>query len=191
MANSRRYNQLSQRITTIETLYLPAVNASGNYSKKEQDDLRAFLLLIHAELESYFEEISESKVKAVFRNWKLHRTKSNVLLALVSFCENAITEQELEVRINKALASYIHKLRKNNGIKEKNLLEILLPVGIELSAIDSTWLSTMTSFGTNRGEVAHSTATVQRPLDPITLKSTVTLILTEVQRIDEKIKNIK
>lgn len=179
------------RITIIENSYLPTVNPAGNYSSKEQDDLRSYLLLVHAEIESYFEEVTENKVKAAFRNWKLNRTKSSVLLALVSFCEHAITEQDLEDRINKALSSYIHKIKKNNGIKEKNILEILLPVGIEYGAIDTAWLSTMTSFGTNRGEVAHSTAAVQQPLDPVTLKGTVTLILTEIKKIDEEFKKIK
>ena len=63
MANSTRYNKLSRRITVIESSYLPSVNSLGNYSSKEQDDIRAYLLLIHAEIESYFEEISEEKVK--------------------------------------------------------------------------------------------------------------------------------
>lgn len=191
MANTKRYSQLSKRIVVIEKSYLPVVNPTGNYSNKEQDDLRAFLLLVHAEIESYFEEVSESKVKAAFKNWKTNRTKSNVLLALVSFCENAISEQKLEERVNKALSFYINTLKKNNGIKERNLLEILLPIGVEYTTIDTTWLSTMTSFGTNRGDVAHKTAAVQQPLDPVTLKNTITLILTEIKKIDEEIKRIK
>lgn len=191
MANTRRYNQLSRRIINIENSYLPTVNSSGNYSSKEQDDLRAFLLLVHAEIESYFEEVSGDKAKTAFRKWKSNKTRSNVLLALVSYCEHTINEKELEVRINKALTLYIKALKENHGIKEKNLLEILLPVGIEYSAIDTTWLNTMTTFGSNRGEVAHSTASVQQPLDPVTLKDTVTLILSEIRNIDEKLKNIK
>ena len=83
MSNSRRYHQLAKRISIIHDSYLPNINSTGNYSRKEQDDLRAFVLLVHAEIESYFEEISESKVKAAFKNWQNSRTKSNVLLALV------------------------------------------------------------------------------------------------------------
>jgi hypothetical protein len=191
MSNTRRYIQLSRRINTIENAYLPAVNPLGNYSSKQQDDLRAYLLLVHAEIEAYFEEISENKAKSAFRYWELNRTKSNVLLALVSFCGNSFTDQELETRINYALRSYIQKLKKNHGIKERNLLDILLPVGIEYSSIDTTWLNTMTSFGANRGEVAHSTASVQQPLDPVILKNSVTLILAEINNIDKRIKALK
>jgi hypothetical protein len=191
MSNTRRYIQLSRRINTIENAYLPAVNPLGNYSSKQQDDLRAYLLLVHAEIEAYFEEISENKAKSAFRYWELNRTMSNVLLALVSFCENSFTDQELETRINKALTSYIHKLKKNHGIRERNLLEILLPVGIEYSSIDTTWLNTMTFFGSNRGDVAHSTASVQQPLDPVILKNSVTLILAEINNIHKRIKALK
>jgi hypothetical protein len=191
MANSARYTKLSRRITVIESSYLPIVNTLGNYSPKEQDDVRAYLLLVHAEIESYFEEISEEKVKRAFSAWQANRTKSNILLSLVSFSEVGLNQNEIETRVNKALTHYIAKLKMNHGIKEKNILEILLPVGLEYQSLDTTWLNMMSSFGSQRGEVAHSASAVQQPLDPATLKSTVTLILLEIQRLDELIKQLK
>lgn len=191
MANTSRYAQLSKRVAAIENYYVPVVKASGNYSKKEQDDLRAFLFLVHAEIESYFEEVSENKAKSAFNKWKERRTKSNVLLALVTFCASSLSDLELENRINKALSLYINKLRSNHGIKERNIVDILLPIGIEHSTIDPTWLVTMTDFGKKRGVVAHSTAIVQQPLDPVTLKATIHLILAEIKKIDEIILKIK
>lgn len=191
MANSRRYMKLENRVKAIETLYLPAINLTGNYTKKEQDDIRAYLLLVHAEVEAYFEEISESKAKEAFTKWKNNRTKSNVLLSLVSFHEFKITEQDIEIRVNKALSTFIYTLRHNHGIKEDNVLSMLLPVGFEFSEIDTTWLNTITSFGTSRGEIAHTAAHVQQPLDPATLKTTVQQIMSETKIIDEKLKKIK
>jgi hypothetical protein len=191
MANSARYTKLSRRIEVIESSYLPIINSFGNYSSKEQDDLRAYLLLVHAEIECYFEEISEEKVKKAFIEWQSNRKKSNILLSLVTFSELVLNQNELESRVNKALAHYISKLKMNHGIKEKNILEILLPVGLEYQSLDTTWLNTMSSFGSQRGVVAHSASAVQRPLDPATLKSTVTLILLEIKRLDELIKQLK
>jgi hypothetical protein len=191
MANSTRYNKLSRRITVIESSYLPSVNSLGNYSSKEQDDIRAYLLLIHAEIESYFEEISEEKVKKAFLTWQENRKKSNVLLSLVSFSDVVLNQNEIETRVNKALTHYIAKIKINHGIKEKNILELLLPVGLEYQSLDTTWLNTMSSFGNIRGEVAHSASTVQQPLDPDTLKNTVKLILLEIKRLDELIKKLK
>ncbi|WPR77701.1 HEPN domain-containing protein [Algoriphagus sp. NG3] len=191
MANSRRYIKLENRVKAIELLYLPATNPTGNYTKKEQDDIRAYLLLVHAEVEAYFEETSESKAKDAFNKWKNHRTKSNVLLSLVSFHESKITEQNIETRVNNALSTFIYSLRHNHGIKEDNILSILLPIGFEYSEIDVTWLNTITSFGTSRGEIAHTAAHVQQPLDPVTLKSTVQQVMSEIKIIDEKLKRIK
>ena len=121
MANSTRYNKLSRRITVIESSYLPSVNSLGNYSSKEQDDIRAYLLLIHAEIESYFEEISEEKVKKAFLTWQENRKKSNVLLSLVSFSDVVLNQNEIETRVNKALTHYIAKIKINHVIKEKNI----------------------------------------------------------------------
>jgi len=190
MANSMRYNQLENRLKSIETLYLPPIKNAGNYTKIEQDNLRAFLLLVHAEIESFFEEITEEKVKKAFKKWKTNRTKSNILLSLVSFCNIEQTEHSIESRVNKSLSTYIHSLKKNNGIKEKNILTILLPIGYEHDRIDATWLNTISSFGMARGAVAHTSSKVQQPLDPATLKSTVSYVLSEIKNIDENLKKI-
>ncbi len=191
MTNSQMYRQLENRIKAIERLYLPAIRLNGKYSKKEQDNIRAYLLLIHAEIEAYFEEISGNKATTAFNNWKKNRTKSNVLLSLVSFHEHKIDEKNIEQRVKKALTAFFYNLRQNHGIKEENILSMLLPVGLEYSEIDATWLNTITSFGTNRGEIAHTAAKVQQPLDPAMLKTKVGKILGEIKTIDKKLKKIK
>ncbi len=191
MANSHRYNQLLKRVNKIEASYIPTIRQSGNYTNKEQDDIRAYVLLTHAEIESYFEEVAEEKVKKAFRNWQATRQKSNVLLALMAFNGNDYRENEIEIRINKALTSYIHSLRNNHGIKEANILNILLPAGFEYTDIDSTWLGTINSFGSNRGLLAHSAARVQQPLDPVILRNMVTQVVSEIANIDEKLKQMK
>ena len=191
MANSRRYKQLESRIRAIENNLMPKIKPSGNYTKKEQDFIRGYLMLVHAEIEAYFEEISEDKAKKAFSKWRLDRTKSNVLVSLVSFHENSISEKDIETRVNKALSFFINGLRKNHGIKEDNVLSMLLPIGIEEGEIDSTWLNTITSFAASRGEIAHTAAKVQHPLDPVTLKTTVQQVVDEIKEIDVKLRLIK
>jgi hypothetical protein len=190
MPNSKRYIFLVKRVNIIESFYLPLASPTGDYTNKQEDDMRAYLLLVHAEIESYFEEICEEKLKKAFKIWVTKRTKSNVLLSLTSFCESNIKNDNLEDRINDALTSQIKKLKDNNGIKQKNILSMVLPLGIELSNLDMTWLSVMNTFGAARGDVAHKTAAVQQQLDPQTLKATVTLIMNEIQKIDIQIKSL-
>ncbi len=190
MANSKRFKQLIRRIAQIETQYIPAIRPTGDYSKKEQDDLRALLFLVHAELESYFEEVAEHKVKATFINWKSTKRKSNILIALPAFVETKSTDNSLENRLQGSFSGYMQILKDNNGIKEPNLLKILLPLGIEYHNIDSTWLGIMSSFGSKRGDVAHKTAAVQSPLDPLTIKNDIQLILAQITLLDESIHKL-
>lgn len=60
--NSSMYNNLYKRIQKLELCYLPTHNNPlVRYTKKEEDDIRAYSLLVHAELEFYFENISKKK----------------------------------------------------------------------------------------------------------------------------------
>lgn len=191
MPNSKRFKQLQSRINDITKHLLPKTKLSGNYTKEEQDKIRGYLLLIHAEIESFFEERVESKVNTAFRKWQIKRQKSNILLSVMAFRNDEISyapfrnNKDIEARIEKAKNSFTHFIRvQNHGIKEENILNLLLPLGIEESQIDNTWLSTMENFGKSRGRLAHSTAKTQQPLDPITEQATINLIMTEIEKID-------
>jgi|SRR5215213_6758643 len=191
MANSKRFRQLQFRIKDITKHLLPKTKLSGNYTKEEQDKIRGYLLLIHAEIESFFEERVEEKVNTAFIKWQSKRQKSNILLSVMAFRNDEISytpfknNKSIEARIEKAKNSFTHFIRvQNHGIKEDNLLNLLLPIGIEENQMDNTWLSTMESFGKSRGQVAHSTAKTQNPLDPVTEQATINLIMSEIEKID-------
>lgn len=189
---SAKYKQLSKRISLIETNYLPAIKPRGNYTDKEQDDMRSYSFLVHAEIEFYFEEIARGTIIRALNRWKKdHNNKSHILLSLVCFCKETLTTPDITTRIHQACHYYEKVLKKNNGIKEANILNILLPIGIEKVDIDITWLNTLSAFGETRGNIAHSTARVQNSLDPLSLKTTVNLILSEIQGIDKKIQKLK
>lgn len=189
-SNSRRYLQLKNRVQKLEDAYLPNINTSGRYSQKQTDDIRAYLLLSHAEIESYLEDILEEKVKKAHSKWRSNRKQSNVLLALASFHDGKISERTLEDKINKIVQSFINKLRKNHGIKEENINNMLLPIGLDSSDLDATWLNTMNSFGSNRGDVAHRSVRVQNLLDPVTLKNDIHNILQGIKDLDIKLKQL-
>jgi hypothetical protein len=61
-------------------------------------------------------------------------------------------------------------------VKRKNLENLLYPLGIPDSHLNTTWLAQMDSFGQKRGVWAHNAAGVQQAPDPLTE-------LTEVGRI--------
>ncbi|PXY00836.1 hypothetical protein DF185_13125 [Marinifilum breve] len=200
MANSRRYNQLQSRIIFLENNILPDVKINGNYTKKESDLIRSYVLLVHAEIESYFEDIAKLKIQKALQDWRSDRKKSNCLLAVMSFCSEEINweriskeeKSKFDFRVNKTVRHFIDKLDSNHGIKSKNICNILLPIGIEISQLDDVWLGTMDSFGSKRGLFAHSAIQTQSQIDLVVEKNNINInILPEIEIIDGLIKNIK
>ena len=199
MAKSKRLNQLLSRLQFLENNILPAVRIDGNYTKKEQDLIRSYVLLSHAEIEAFLEDKAKEKVRKALSNWNVSRIKSNCLKSILSFTGNEIdfendpNAKNLQYRINKTIAHYMNSVvDKNHGVKEKNILKILLPLGIELSDIDQTWLSVMESFGSTRGSIAHSSLQVQNRIDRNSELERINLqIVPELTNLDELIKKLK
>jgi hypothetical protein len=200
MVNSKRHKRLVSRIKFLETNILPNIKINGNYTKKESDLIRSYVLLSHAEIESFFEDISQAKAKKALTEWKSNRTKSNCLLAIMSFCTDEVgwdktkkeKKEKFDYRVIRVVAHYIEKLSNNHGIKAENIKNILLPIGIEESQIDDTWLNTMESFGAQRGLIAHSTISVQQQIDLATNKNNINNnILPTIKELDLLIKALK
>lgn len=183
MGNSRRFKTLVSRLSYLERSLLPASKPNGRYSKKEEDRIRSYVVLVHAEIESFFEDRAIDKVQKSLVAWRNNRKRSNCLKAVLAFISSEIDfsndnhRHSIEYRINKIVNHFVQKINKNHGIKEKNLYKILLPIGIEVTQLDNTWLSEMNSFGGTRGNIAHTSIRVQSPLDRDS----------EVQRINQRI----
>ena len=79
----------------------------------------------------------------------------------------------------------------NHGVRERHLLKLLLPVGVKRAEIDPAWMATIDTFGSNRGQMAHSSVGVQQPPDPKTELQTVQLILKGLENLDETLAKLK
>lgn len=196
---SRRLKQLLSRLNFLENNILPSERIDGNYTKKEQDLIRSFILLSHAEIEAYLEDIVKDKITKSLNSWNSSRAKSHCIKSVMTFVgadisyENDINSNNLQYRINKTITHYQRAMvDKNHGIKEKNILKILLPLGIELNELDQTWLSVMDSFGSTRGLIAHNSFTVTQTIDRNTeLNKIKNLIIPELTNIDKMISKLK
>lgn len=199
MAYSARYKTLESRISELRKQFLPKTfSSSGSYSSKELDNARAFRVLVHAELEHYFEERALEIAKVAVQLWI---SKSKPTVPLACLLTNIVGEQQglpkkLGTQITaltvagKVLSQYKHNLANNHGIRIPNLLEILLPVGVKEADIDSFWLSTTDGFAAKRGATAHSAA-VTYQIDPQDDFKTVSLIMQGVRDIDTQLNTIR
>lgn len=200
MANSKRFKLLIDRIKFLDNNILPTINFTGDYTATEYDYTRSYVLLVHAEIESFLEERVTEKVNSSLNNWRTNRKKSSCLKSILAFRSGDISYEKkkaseknsLEFRVNIVTNHFLNLIKKNHGIKKDNILDLLLPIGIEIDELDETWLTTMDNFGAKRGEIAHHTLAAQNPIDPLTEKKLVNeIIVPELNNIDKLIIKIK
>lgn len=187
------YKNLKKRILTLKKQFLN-FQPSDSILPENQDQLRAFKLLVHAEIESYIENSVQEVLNKCINEWETKKRVNPPLLFLIMFSSSKFeaNNQYLtrEKRINQILTSFKSVISSNNGIKERNILKLIIPLGINYSRLDDTWLTTIDSYGSSRGEVAHNSFSVQRQLDKNSELNNLNLVLTGIKKIDIKLQKV-
>ncbi|MEV8349230.1 hypothetical protein ACFVTT_14610 [Streptomyces niveus] len=158
-------------------------------------------MLTHAEFEAFIEDRALEVVANAHAEWEKTGVIRPSLLGLMSHWEsspqipetlselgdNSSKYPTLAARIKAAKGHYSTYIKtRNNGIKEKNLLLILLPLGVTKIEITSTWLDDTESWAKGRGAVAHtSAAKMQVQLDPRIELATVRKIRDGFRDVDK------
>lgn len=203
MVQTTDYYELENRLNDLERHLMPEVKYDGHYTAKELDYIRAYRLLVHAEFEHYFEEITKKIVTSSLRNWLENGEVNQTLLSILAFVKVDFGSfpdskddkkgekfNSLEKRLRKATSNFMAIINENHGIKEKNIVQLLLPLGLSINDVDQIWLNTINSFGKNRGEVAHRSAKVQQPINPSDELAVISRIKEGIRNIDLKLKGL-
>ena len=194
---SSEYRALRTRIGELRRYLLPKqFDPTGSYRPRQFDRARAFRLLTHAEIEWYLEQVVFETANKAYDIWSTRGLITEPIVAMLAYHEgqtSTIPETlsgagppDLQNRIQKS-RDYINTYARvrNNGIRERQILRLLLPVGIKEADIDPVWLSTTDSFGHNRGESAHRSNKVTNPPDPQNELTTVMQVVDGLLNIDE------
>ncbi|MFC9425380.1 HEPN domain-containing protein [Streptomyces sp. NPDC056987] len=202
---SSRFEELEKRIKELRHHFLPVeFDPTGLYDENVYELTRAFRVLTHAEFESFIEDRVIEVVDDAVSGWKSSGVISTSLLAIMAHREStspipgSLTEvvskrgkysSLLEARIQTA-RSDLHRYARNqnHGIKEKNLLRMLLPIGFQETEIDSGWLSATETWATARGDTAHKTSKLQVQPNPQNELKTVTVVLEGFREIDAQME---
>ncbi|MEU9172206.1 HEPN domain-containing protein [Streptomyces sp. NPDC048420] len=195
-----RFEELERRIGELRRSFLPqAFDPTGDYEDLVYEQTRAFRVLAHAEFESFIEDRVIEVIDEAVSGWKVSGSIAVSLLAVVAYRESAppipgsLSEAAarpekfpaLEARIEAARADMHRYARKqNHGIKEKNLLRLLLPIGLQEADIDSGWLSATETWARARGDAAHQGAKMQVKPDPQNELKIVNVVLDGFRDID-------
>ena len=211
MPESDKFITLKTQLDRLKDEFLPEISPTGSYSESQLSRTAAYRVLAHAEIEYYLEERAWTKVIDAKKAWETGKT-TRTLICLLGFSDltmdkppdtlkkpsnvkqdNHDKRLEITEKINSAIKSCKKVIKQNHGVKEKNILALLLPIGIDSDDLDPAWLADMNTFGEKRGLVAHTSATsymtIQTP-DPANELNTVTQIKNELLRIDELINNL-
>jgi hypothetical protein len=200
---------LRDRISELRRYLLPTeFSATGLYDNEELVRVHAlaFRVLAHAEFESYLEDCAVEIAKKALERWQGERLLSHSLLHLLAFSGQEMLippatliapkkEKEkrwseyisIEQKISDCVSNYVRRIsRENHGIKEKNVLQIILPIGIQSDKIDPILIEELNSFGEARGEAAHLSIAHQSKsaVDPKTEFERVQRILIGMNEID-------
>lgn len=211
MPESDRFITLITQLNRLKDEFLPEISPISSYSESQLSRTAAYRVLAHAEIESYLEERAWEVVQNAKTLWDTSGRTTRTLICLLGFSgltmdkpsdtlsRNNVTQDnhDKRLKISKKIVLSSNEFWKiidnNHGVKEKNILALLLPIGIDSDDLDPAWLATMNTFGEKRGLVAHSSATSYmtiQTLDPANQLNTVNQITEELLRIDELINNL-
>lgn len=174
---SLRYRKMRSQVGQLSRSLLPKNLKKDILDLPTRVSLRAlsFRILSHAEIESYLEERAVEVAKAADVAWKKKGHVSNVTLCLLAFGEGQLKKLPSTLKCppnrkqsdwsdlitpDKRLSDSItrftyHATNKNHGIREENIIYILLPIGIRPDQIDESLLADLNDLSTKRGESAH------------------------------------
>jgi len=212
MPISNRFDILKKELVKLKKQFLPKINPTGSYSEKQLALTIAYRVLAHAEIEAYFEDRVWEAALHAKRNWDNEGKSSRILISLVAFSgqmmdlppntctpvngSKRISPEKIKIneKVTLSINAFYKVIEQNHGLKESNLLALLLPIGISSDGLDTVFLANMNTFGQDRGIVAHSSATSYRGVnnlpDPATELNRIKQITDELIQLDQLISNL-
>lgn len=207
MGFSNRYKILKREIARLRRDLLPRrFNPSGRYSREAITKTIAYRVLVHAEIEDYLEDRAWGIAQKAVRMWKRKNTTSKTLLALIAFSgrlmekppktmhpeqPSQVGQWDERVKISKkidlAMNDFYRVIEGNHGIKEENIVNLLLSIGAECEDLDPVLVADLNSFGESRGLVAHKayqTYSTTQQIDPKEEMKKVKLLIENLISID-------
>lgn len=183
MASSFFVNSFKRKDDLIARFLNFSDDPVDSLPEDKQDMLRAFKLLIHAEIEDYIETVTIDVISKCKAAWIQTYKLNPVLLRLMIYNLTAYTgntRDNLPVdRITNIIENALREIGSNNGVKEKDLLKMMQQIGVNVMADHNTLSSDLDSYGVGRGLIAHKGVTV------ITTTSNPLIRREEVRRIEQ------
>ncbi len=155
--------KLKRRLAELEIL-LPDETPRNLYGRDKQDVMLGYRLLCHAEIEGFIEALVRLVVEEVWDATKRTQVITTAGQAMIDFKDRSDfppsslrrAPAKPEERLKGIANDILNRANKNNGVTEKDILNLFLPLGVNPRDLDVSWLEVMSEFGKSRGDVAHN-----------------------------------
>jgi hypothetical protein len=195
----------------LRRAYLPwKLSPTGVYKNPERVSIHSlgYRILSTAEIEHFIEDRCVEVAKTALASWRARRHLSQTILHLAAFSGMRFPPPPDTVnptpgfqkdwddlvspnhRIDRCVSHYVRYVTKeNNGVREKNLMKMLVPLGIDPRMVDQTFISRLDNLASLRGDAAHLSTrhAVRIGVDPATELKRVTDLKTGLRAVDATI----
>ncbi|UVO49650.1 hypothetical protein M0208_03670 [Sphingomonas sp. SUN019] len=141
------------------------------YSNASLLKCQAFVVFSHAEMQSYWEAVTRRILSEAEDRWKNSCVVDRVLAALVAFRQPERVSVPLdplaphsggnfEKIVEQAIKTQANVVGENNGIKRKNIADLLVPLGVFPGDLIETMLIQLDRTGKARGDMVHKSSKV-------------------------------
>lgn len=171
---STHFVNLTNSIQELKKVYLDDALAAPIANDAHSELARAFVTFAHAEFEHYVEEALRELTYATF-NGAIAGSYGNASIALLGFSGmNPLKAGEqlgtggkkaarkLSTRFGEAKVAILKAIDGNMGVREKHIAAMAIPLGLDATAVDNTWLNDLDAFCSFRGAYVHMSRTTQR-----------------------------
>lgn len=192
---SSRFARLSKRVDVIKSRYLAnEPDENGDYSSEALDDCSAAILLVHAELESYFEEVSRAVARYAVEEAVGGRYTEQFVSLLYYYGARSGNgdiakdgRYSLPDMAKAAQGLHARQVKGCNGIKEKDLKKLFDPFAFGHFEPEGNLAGNLDAFGAHRGEVAHRSSLGVNKLDnPADVASEIEQLLSEIRTFEDE-----
>lgn len=172
MPNTPEYLRLVKQIKSYREIFLPT-DLSINPDDRDVVMLRAFVLHCFAEIQSYMEDVCKAIAIKSMRSWLDDGLTSKTTVAMLRYTDCALRQApkllhpskddkngnlllDLSKVVQKHYSNYFAIIEENNGVREGDLIRILLPIGIQSNDISENLKVDLTNLTKRRGGYAHN-----------------------------------
>jgi hypothetical protein len=198
---SRRYSDLKHRLDDLGRhllSFLPTPpHSKTSYTDQELDWTRSYIVLAHAEIEAFCEDLAMEKAQRATNQFNAGGKVSPSLRRIVAYYIGKHRKSWSEVvfpsrqTVDAASSSFFSAIHQNHGVKRENIEKLFYPLGISEPSLDTTWLAQMDSFGSNRGAWAHKSIKALNAPDPSSQLTTVNQLLQGLLLIDRIVSRLR